>query len=109
MLYARCDDEAEAAFVLSSCQALAGAAAVSHWRAGARMITREEHLARCKQGAIARLEAGDPKGAVASMISDLRKSGEPLYDAALLRVLMTDALLYRNTPDQVRNWIEGFN
>jgi hypothetical protein len=73
------------------------------------MITREEHLARCKQGAIARLEAGDPKGAVASMISDLRKSGEPLYDAALLRALMTDALLFRNTPDQVRNWIDGFN
>ena len=41
------------------------------------MVTREEHLARCKQEAIARLEAGDLTGAIASMISDLRKSERP--------------------------------
>ena len=46
-------------------------------RRDARMVTREEHLARCKQGAIARLDAGDVTGAIASMISDLRKVGRP--------------------------------
>jgi hypothetical protein len=34
---------------------------------------------------------------------------EPLYDAAVLRALIADALLFRNTPDQVRDWIDGFN
>ena len=56
------------------------------------MTTRVEHLGVCKQGAIVRLEAGDLQGAIASMISDLRKADEPLYDAALLRALLADAL-----------------
>jgi hypothetical protein len=34
---------------------------------------------------------------------------EPLYDAAVLRALIADAVLFRNTPDQVRDWIDGFN
>lgn len=71
------------------------------------MTTREKHLAQCKQRAISLVEAGQLKGAVASMIADLRKSDEPLFDAALLRALMVDALC-RNTPDQVREWIDGF-
>jgi hypothetical protein len=73
------------------------------------MTTRQEHLARCKEGAVVRLEAGDLRGAIASMFSDVRKSDEPLYDAAMLRALLVDALYFRNTPDQVRYWIDGFN
>jgi hypothetical protein len=26
-----------------------------------------------------------------------------------LRALLADALCFRNTPDQVRDWIDGFN
>jgi hypothetical protein len=77
--------------------------------AGASMATRKEYLARCKKGAIPLLEAGDLKGAIASMFSDVRKSDKPLYDAAMLRALLADALFFRNTPDQVRDWIDGFN
>ena len=73
------------------------------------MATREEHLVRCKQEAIARLEAGDLSGAIASMISDLRKSGDPLYDATVLRELLVEALVHRTTPDEVRLWINSFN
>jgi len=73
------------------------------------MATRVEHIARCKEGAIALLEAGDLDGAIASMISHIRKSDEPLYDAAVLRVLLADALLFRTTPDQVRAWIDEFD
>ena len=78
-------------------------------RRDARMVTREEHLARCKQGAIARLDAGDVTGAIASMISDLRKSEDPLYDATALRELLVEALVHRTTPDEVRSWINSFN
>jgi hypothetical protein len=73
------------------------------------MTTREEHLARCKEEAIALLDAGDPLAAVALMISDLRRSDEPFYNTATLRLLIADVLLYRNTPEQVRDWINGFN
>ena len=73
------------------------------------MVTREEHLARCKQGAIARLDAGDVTGAIASMISDLRKSEDPLYDATVLRELLVEALVHRTPPDEVRSWINSFN
>ena len=72
------------------------------------MATREEHLSRCKEGAIALLDAGDPIAAIASMISDLRKSNEPLYDRATLRLLIVEGLYSRKTPDEVRNWINGF-
>jgi hypothetical protein len=73
------------------------------------MATREEHLVRCKQEAIARLEAGDLSGAIASMISDLKKSGDPLYDATMLRERLAEALVHRSTPDEVRAWINSFN
>ena len=71
------------------------------------MATREEHLVRCKQEAIARLEAGDLSGAIASMISDLKKAGDPLYDATVLRELLS--LVHRTMPDEVRSWINSFN
>jgi hypothetical protein len=73
------------------------------------MATREQHLVRCKQEAIARLEAGDLSGAIASMISDLKKSEDPLYNATVLRELLVEALVHRTTPDEVRAWINSFN
>jgi hypothetical protein len=45
---------------------------------GARMTTRVEHLAVCKQGAIVRLEAGDLQGAIASMISSERRTSRSM-------------------------------
>jgi hypothetical protein len=68
------------------------------------MPTREEYLARCREAAIALLDAGDPVGGIALMISDLRKANEPLYDAVTLRLLLVDVLCYRDTPEQVREW-----
>jgi hypothetical protein len=73
------------------------------------MTAREKHLVRCKQEAIARLEAGDLSGAIALMISDLKKSEDPLYDATVLRELLVEALVHRTTPDEVRAWINSFN
>jgi hypothetical protein len=43
------------------------------------------------------------------MISDLRKSEDPLYDARELRELLVEVLIYRSTPDEVRAWINSFN
>jgi hypothetical protein len=73
------------------------------------MATRAEYLAMCKRGAIALLERGNLKGAIASMLSDVKKSDPRLYDDTVLRELLVDALFSRNTPDQVRAWIDGFD
>jgi hypothetical protein len=72
------------------------------------MTTREERLAFCKMEALALLEAGNVNAAIASMISDLKKAKEPLYDDATLRLLVVEVLYYRNTPDEVRDWINSF-
>jgi len=75
-------------------------------------MTRDEHLAWCKSRALAELNQptrGGIAGAIGSMMSDLGKwEGGALYDDALLRTLYVDAIMFRRTPDDVRNWIEGF-
>lgn len=73
------------------------------------MTPRAEHLAWCKQRAIAELDAGDINAAKASMISDLGKwDGGEMYRPDLWGFVTMDALT-RRTSDQVRGWIEGFN
>lgn len=72
-------------------------------------LTREQHLAWCKERALRELDAGDMTGAVVSMVSDLGKWERPLYDTDTMEILTADGVLFRQTPDQVRNWIEGFN
>lgn len=73
------------------------------------MATRDEHLAWCKTRALQILESGDMAGAMASMISDLGNWEKPLYDAHLISTMAMDAMMFRKTTDQMRNWIEGFN
>jgi hypothetical protein len=72
-------------------------------------VTRSEHVAWCKKRALEYLDAGSPRDAVTSMISDLRKCPETVkHPGALLAINMV--LAGRGlTPAEVRKWIEGFN
>jgi len=72
-------------------------------------MTRDEHLAWCKTRALQILDSGDMVEAMASMLSDLGKWEKPLYDRETLNLLSMDAMMFRKTHDQMRNWIEGFN
>lgn len=74
-------------------------------------MTRKEHLDWCKKRAHEYADDGDRGNAVASMISDLGKwEGDvPLYDAATLRLLLTDVMMFRHSIPAVKNWIDGFN
>ena len=73
------------------------------------MMTREEHLQWCKERALAYLP-NEMHNAVASMISDLGKwQGGPIYDPVLLHTLSVDGMMFRKTPEDVENWIKGFN
>lgn len=70
------------------------------------MTTRDQHLTWCKDRA---LSAGDLKGAVSSMASDLMKwDGGQVYDVATLTFLLADGVMFCNTNEQVKHWIEGF-
>lgn len=73
--------------------------------------TRSEHLAWCKSRAIGILNSGDPAGAVASMLSDLKKwEGGLMYNPETLTLLAADGLLFAGkSVSGTRRWIEGFN
>jgi hypothetical protein len=72
-------------------------------------MTRAEHLAWCKQRALAYVDAGDVQQAFTSMASDLGKHPETAnVDIQMLGMsLMMSGHL--DTPDKMRDWINGFN
>lgn len=71
-------------------------------------MTRDEHLAWCKQRAVEYLDAGDLRNAVASMGSDLGKH-EGFRGPAYSFLNYLGILAIREGPAAVRRWIEGFN
>jgi hypothetical protein len=69
-------------------------------------MTRDEHLAWCKERALEYWRAGDLENAVASMGSDLDKHPEMGCNPSLL---MVGAMYAMNFDfDGVKRWIEGF-
>lgn len=76
--------------------------------AAASETDRERHLSWCKDRATQLVNEGDHSGAVASMVSDLRKheafSGEAYGMLALLGMMEIG-----NGPQAVQRWIDGFN
>ena len=73
-------------------------------------MTREEHLERAKQRALAYVDAGDPAQGFTSMLSDLRKHPE-LENHIGVQIGVGFMMLpgwITSTPE-VRRWIVGFN
>jgi hypothetical protein len=74
------------------------------------MMTRDEHVAWCKQRALEYLDAGDLNNAFTSMMSDLRKHPECENHPGLL--IGAGFLLlpgWIQNPSEIRRWIVGFN
>lgn len=73
--------------------------------------TRAEHLAWCKQRALKYIEAGDLQGAFASFSSDLGKEESTRDSQRIQAELGMPQLMggMLDTPEKMRNWIEGFN
>jgi hypothetical protein len=72
------------------------------------VITRDEHLALCKQRALAYCDRGDALNAITSMLSDMEKHPEtisPALTQMTLRLMIIGAL---GTVDAMRKHIEGF-
>ena len=71
-------------------------------------MTRAEHLDWCKRRALQYLDAGDPRNAITSMLSDLGKHPETEAEGKAMSGL---GMLYAVKPDDAaaRRFIEGFN
>lgn len=77
-------------------------------------MTREEHLAWCKQRALEYLQPGpyfSLDDAMASMASDLGKHDETRHHVTMTMPLMMQLRLagQLDTPSQMAKFIEGFN
>lgn len=73
-------------------------------------MTRQEHLAWCKQRALQYVATGDYNSAVTSMLSDLDKHPDTKDSAGgILAQLGMFELINRPTRESITRYIEGFN
>ena len=71
--------------------------------------TRAEHLAWCKDRALAYLDQGDVQNAFASFTSDLRKHPETEGHVGIELGMMEMLIGSLRTPTQMRDFINGCN
>ena len=72
-------------------------------------MDRQEHLEWCKKRALEFVDMGDLTQAFGSMLSDLRKHPETENHPAMK---MGAAMMFENlltTPEEMRDFINGFN
>lgn len=73
-------------------------------------MTRDEHLAWCKQRALEYVDRGELADAVTSMLSDLRKHPETdNHPGGTIGAGMLFVAGWVHDAHQIRKWIEGFN
>jgi hypothetical protein len=70
-------------------------------------MTGEEHLAWCKQRALAHVDRGDLEEAVLSMATDIQTHPENRINQTTLEMLVTAATFEWHRAG-VRKWVEGF-
>lgn len=72
-------------------------------------MTRDEHLAWCKQRALEYVDRGDLRNAFASMASDLRKHDGTKDHATIKLGMMMLMGGHLSTAADMRRFIKGFN
>jgi len=73
------------------------------------MKTRAEHIAWCKQRALAFVDAGDTQQAFTSMASDLNSHPETTGHSAVNLGMGLMVAGHLKTESEMREFIEGFN
>lgn len=74
------------------------------------MTTRQEHLDWCKARALEYVAAGDLHGAFTSMCSDVGKHpGTAMHETTNQLGLELFVAGQLDSPQQMRNWINGYN
>lgn len=77
-------------------------------RAGAVGVNRAEHLAWAKARALELVDAGELSDALTSITSDLRKHPELAGHLGIELGMMLAMTGHLRTPEEMREWIEGF-
>jgi hypothetical protein len=72
-------------------------------------MTREQHVAWCKQRALECVDQGDTATALASVMSDLTKHEGTADHAAIELGMMLAMSGHLSTEREMRDWIEGIN
>lgn len=72
-------------------------------------MTRDEHLAWCKERALAYVDTGDTQNAFASMASDLGKHPETQNHSAIQLGMMMLMSGHLSSAQKMRDFINGFN
>lgn len=72
-------------------------------------MSREEHLAWCKQRAHEYLSSGDVQNAVASMMSDLQKHPETVQQGSGILGMLGLQTAASGDIEAARRYIDGFN
>lgn len=72
-------------------------------------MTRDEHLAWCKERALEYVDQGDFQSAYASMASDLKKHPETENHAAIGLGMMLMISGHLSSGPDMKKFIEGFN
>lgn len=72
-------------------------------------MTREEHLKWAKDRALAYVDQGDLDDAYASMVSDMSKHPETENHAAIQLGMMLMVNEHLSSPNEMRDFINGFN
>jgi len=72
-------------------------------------MTRQEHLDWCKKRALEYVDAGDQRQAFASMASDLGKHPDTAGHTAIQLGMMLLMGGHLDTPEKMREFINGFN
>ena len=72
-------------------------------------MTRKEHLAWCKQRALAYLDRGDLENALASLMSDMQKHPENRSAVQGFLPMVGMLAVREHDATKLRYWIEGFN
>ena len=74
-------------------------------------MTRDEHLAWCKQRALEYADRGDVANAIGSLRSDLGKHPATAESVGIVDELMMPLVMggHLSRPAELRRFIEGFN
>lgn len=74
-------------------------------------VTRDEHLAWCKERALEYADQGETGNAIASLASDLRKHPETADSVSIVADLMMPLAMIGDfeRPGELRKFIEGFS
>lgn len=72
-------------------------------------MTRDEHLAWCKQRANEYLDEGNVVAAVASMLSDLSKHDGTRIPKGSILLSYGVLVAQKNDPREAKRFIDGFN